>query len=168
MIWREAMAQLRQLNNDMWNGVRFFLTINGVIIVAIYTIAFPFSSLNNVYFILTLAVFGFVLTIIAFFILRKQRDYYIDMLQTKTLLEKELKFYEIKIDNIHLSFPWNVEKEFIDKMIKNDNWKTEQRWRIGTISHLLMLTYLFVFIIYSIIIICIICCIICSAITTPH
>ena len=167
MIWREAMAQLRQLNNDMWNGVRFFLTINGVIIVAIYTIAFSFSSLNNLYFILPLAVIGFVLTIISFFILRKQRDYYINMLKTKTLLEKDLGLCEI-IDDIYLSFPWNIEKKFIDEMIKNDNWKTEHRWRIGTISHLLMLTYLFVFIIYSIIIICIICCIICSAITTPH
>lgn len=37
-LWREAMAELRQLHGDVWNGVRFFLTINGIIIAAIFAV----------------------------------------------------------------------------------------------------------------------------------
>ena len=38
-LWKESLANLRQLHGDIWNGVRFFLTINGIIVAAI--IALP-------------------------------------------------------------------------------------------------------------------------------
>ena len=38
-LWREAMAQLRQIHGDVWNGVRFFLTVNGIVIAAAFGIA---------------------------------------------------------------------------------------------------------------------------------
>lgn len=37
-LWQEAMAQVRELHGDVWNGVQFFLSVNGIILAAILAI----------------------------------------------------------------------------------------------------------------------------------
>jgi hypothetical protein len=90
-LWREAMAQLRQLHGDVWNGVRFFLTVNGIVIAA----AFGISKLQDKdvltgVLIASLAAVGIIVTLIARTILAKHRDYYLGILIRKTLIEREL------------------------------------------------------------------------------
>jgi len=50
--------------------------------------------------IVILAIIGLFLTLIAISILGKQRGYYLEMLLRKTLLEKELGFYDVHIHGV--------------------------------------------------------------------
>jgi hypothetical protein len=76
------------------------------------------------------------------------------MLLLKTLLEKELGFYEPDFQGIDLSFPWKVERKSVDKALKEpDKWLISQRWRRGTISRMLWMTYWFFIVLYGIAII---------------
>ncbi|ODS36626.1 hypothetical protein BEH94_11590 [Candidatus Altiarchaeales archaeon WOR_SM1_SCG] len=148
-LWREAMTQLRQLHNDVWNGVRFFLTLNSILIAAIFGLYNLNGDIHKDFFIFIIACIGLLLTIIAINILEKHRNYYLDMLLRKTLLERELGLYSSKISGIDLSFSWNIPEEFIDQIVKNpDEWKNEQRWRCKTISWLLRISYWIFIIIY--------------------
>jgi len=141
-LWREAMAQIRQLHGDVWNGVRFFLTVNGIIVAAIIAIFRLDRTLPMGIIIAILAIIGLFLTLIAINILGKHREYYLGMLLRKTLLEKELGYYDVHIRGVDLSFPWSVDVQYIDDMALDPNkWKKEQRFRKGTISRLLWLTY---------------------------
>jgi len=160
-LWREAMAELRQLHGDVWNGVRFFLTVNGIIVAAIFAVfAHYLTSQADVKApilagtIVILAGIGLFLTVIAVRILRKHRDYYLSILLLKTFLEKELGFYELDFQGINLSFPWKVDEEFVQKALKRpDKWMTSQRWRRGTISRILWMTYWFFIVLYVVAII---------------
>jgi hypothetical protein len=141
-LWREAMAQIRQLHGDVWNGVRFFLTVNGIIVAAILAIFRLNWSLATGIIIAVMASIGLFLTLIAKSILGKHREYYLGMLLRKTLLEKELGFYDMRLHGVDLSFPWNVDRRYVPEMIeKPDKWTNEQKFRKGTISRLLWLTY---------------------------
>jgi hypothetical protein len=160
-LWREAMAELRQLHGDVWNGVRFFLTVNGIIIAAIFAVFARYWTPQGdekshilAGTIVILSGIGLFLTVIAVRILKKHRDYYLNMLLLKTLLEKELGFYEPDFQGIDLSFPWKVEHKSVDKALKEpDKWITSQRWRRGTISRMLWMTYWFFIALYGVAII---------------
>jgi hypothetical protein len=142
-LWREAMAQLRQLHGDVWNGGRFFLTVNGIVIAATFGIAKiqDKDALTGV-MIASLAVVGLIVMFIARSILAKHRDYYLAMLLRKTLIEREFGFYDQDLAGIHMSFPWNVDKQFLDCLASNPSqWLSEQKRRRGTITRLLFLVY---------------------------
>ena len=90
-IWREAMTQLRQLHSDVWNGVRFFLTLNGIIIAAF--VAFIKEHLTQPTTwswlpVVFLPTFGLLITLIAKQILKKHRDHYLNMLLTRIIHKK--------------------------------------------------------------------------------
>jgi hypothetical protein len=140
-VWREAMAQLRQLHGDVWNGVRFFLTVNGIIVAAIFALYRIEGGTVTGVIISVLAGLGLFLTAVADRILAKHRQYYLEMLLRKTLLEKELGFYESNIAGVDLSFPWKVDAKDLDEIRDSEKWKTDQSWRPGTISRLLKVTY---------------------------
>jgi hypothetical protein len=38
-IWRESINNLRTLHNDVWNGVRFFLTLNAIYLAGMSALA---------------------------------------------------------------------------------------------------------------------------------
>ena len=168
-LWREAMAQLRQLHGDVWNGVRFFLTVNGIIIAALFAVVTRY--LTNKASVKTpmligmvgiVAVGGLLLTIIAVKILKKHRAYYLNMLLVKTLLEKELGFYEVNYQGIELAFPWKMDKKYINTELQRpDKWMVDQMWQSGTISRLLWLTYWSFIVLYAVIIIGSVMCINC-------
>jgi hypothetical protein len=164
-LWREAMVQLRQLHGDVWNGVRFFLTVNGIIIAAIFAILARYLTSDTcrtgilVGVVIILSSVGVFLSIIAIKILKKHRDYYLNILLLKTLLEKTLGFSKMDFQGIDLSFPWKVEKKYVDKALENPKeWITKHRWHPGTISRLLWITYWFFMALYVLIIIVVIEC----------
>jgi len=141
-IWREAMMNIRQLHGDVWNGVRFFLTLNSIVfaaMIAIFTI--PWDILNGAA-VCVLASVGLFFCFIGMKILTGHRQYYLDMLMRKTLIENDLGFYDLKLNSIDLSFPWKVDEEYLESMFKDlKGWKNKQMWRSGTISRYLLMSY---------------------------
>lgn len=148
-LWREAMAQLRQLSTDVWNGVRFFLTINGIMLAATFAVlSFDRTPLTD-YIIVILVCIGLSLTLIAMIILSRQRNNYLDMLIRKTFMEKEFGFYDVSLHNVNLSFPWSISKDYIATVTANpDKWKNEHRFRKSTISRWLWIVYWVFFVLY--------------------
>ena len=142
-LWREAMTQLRQLHSDVWNGVRFFLTVNGVLIAGMSALAKTAGGTTaTAILIITLATFGVLVTLVARSILEKHRRYYLQMLVRKTFIEKELGFWDFTINGQTLAFPWRADAEHHESLQKDVcSWIESQRWRPGTISRLLFHVY---------------------------
>lgn len=152
-LWREAMAQTRQMHNDVWNGVRFFLTVNGVLMAAIFTMAkiekkgFLAGGLLG-----ALALVGLVFATVALKILTKQRRYYTEMLLRKTLVEKELGFYNILLSGHDLTFPWKVDQQYVSDLTDDpQRWLDRHQRRKKSISRLIFQVYYGVIVIYGII-----------------
>ncbi len=144
-IWREAMSQLRQLHGDVWNGVRFFLTLNTILFAGMAALARELTGGGSIVaacVIGLLAVAGCLATLIARGILSDHRRYYVGMLVLKTLIEKELKFYEVKLAGVDLCFPWNVESQHLEALQRDPTgWRCDHQWRPGTISRKLRHVY---------------------------
>lgn len=153
-VWREAMAQLRQMHNDVWNGVRFFLTLNGFIVAAIFAIFNLETILLTDVAILILAGFGLFITITARSILKQHRIFYLDMLIRKTLLEEKLGFDEPHLYGTDVCFRWKVDKGDIER-IKEDPGKyiRDQIWKGGGITRTLRRTYWPIMILHGVVLI---------------
>ena len=154
-VWREAMTQMRQLHNDVWNGVRFFLTVISVLIAGIFATAKD-AKANAIAGALLgiLALLGIAFSIVALTILKKHRHFYTEMLLRKTFLERELGFYETEISGYDLSFPWKVDRQFVPHLVSDpDQWVTEHRFRKGTVSRLLLHVYCGVIALFAVVIV---------------
>jgi hypothetical protein len=147
-FWRETLTNLRQLHNDIWNGVRFFLTINGIVFAGFAALL---RSTNHDYvqavMLFLLLAIGIFLTIQARAILERHRSYYLDMLIRKTLIEKQLKFYDFSLyrdEKLHidLSFPWQVDQRYLTEFISDiAKWRSEQEKRPKLITTRLFRIY---------------------------
>lgn len=148
-FWRETLSNLRQLHNDIWNGVRFFLTVNGIVVAGFA--ALLRSSANDylqAFMLLLLLIVGTFLTVQARSILLKHRGYYLGMLIRKTLIEKQLGFYDFVLSkspegqSVDLSFPWQVDRKFLPEFIRDiEKWRSEQEQRPGLITTALFRIY---------------------------
>lgn len=156
-LWSELMAQFRQVHSDTWNGVRFFLAINVVILASIFTIISGSLTPKLSLIVALLALIGLGGTVTALRIFSRHRKYYISILLRKTLIEKEMGFYDTCLSETDLSFPWKVDREYVESLCENPKkWLSDQKWRKGTISRMLKGTYQFVGFIYVIILIVIV------------
>jgi hypothetical protein len=148
-FWREALSNLRQLHNDIWNGVRFFLTVNGIVIAGFAALLrSPDHDYVQAGMLLLLLATGIFLTIQARSILVRHRGYYLGMLIRKTLIEKQLGFYDFLLSEdledprIDLSFPWQVDHQFLSEFSRDiAKWHSEQEKRPGLITTTLFRIY---------------------------
>lgn len=148
-FWREALSNLRQLHNDIWNGVRFFLTVNGIVIAGFAALLrSPDHDYVQAGMLLLLLATGIFLTMQARSILVRHRSYYLGMLIRKTLIEKQLGFYDFLLSEdsehlrIDLSFPWQVDHQFLSEFSKDiAKWRSEQEKRPGLITTTLFRIY---------------------------
>jgi hypothetical protein len=127
--------------------------VNGILIAAMFAMA-TVARGNPIAGILLglLPLIGIAFSLIAFKIFEKHRDFYTEMLLRKTLLERELGFYETAVLGHDLSFPWKVEQQFIAGLADDpDQWLIEQRFRKGTASSLLRYVYFGVTAIFAIV-----------------
>lgn len=152
-LYRIFVEQTRQLHSDVWNGVRFFLTINAIIIAAMAALYASITDTGEVLWLeMALAVIGILFTLVGMFILSRHRDYYLDGLMRKTLLEYTLGLYEQVIAEIDLVLPWSVPKKYVEQELLRDPkaWKKKHKWRPGTISRKLRFAYMLFLAIYVI------------------
>lgn len=148
-FWKEALSQLRKLSGDFWNGIMFFLGLNGILISAMALIFVSETPPKNVLLIIKLASIGIVLSLAALMIITRQRKYYVEMLRIKTLIEDDLGFYEIELSGIDLSFPWKVPKEKLDSFKQDPgHWLKCQMWRKWSVAHVLFCVCLLIVIVH--------------------
>jgi len=151
-IWREAMAQLRRLSDDIWNGIRFFFTLNAALIAGeLAFIKDAHSHPLNAIVLAVLAFLGLMITSFARMILTKQRNHYSNMLARKTMIEKAVGFDEFRISSINLSFPWSIDTAEVESVETNvDQWVEDHRRKKGSITRRLYLVYDFLIVAYAV------------------
>ncbi|MBC6952526.1 hypothetical protein DWB58_31840 [candidate division KSB1 bacterium] len=154
-IWREAMASLRALSGDVWNGVRFFLTVNAAVLAGI--IAFARAEVEKPQFVTAvslafLSVIGIAVTLLARGIFFRQRSYYAQMLARKVLLDKELGFRDRRVGSLDLSFPWSVDDDSLSQLQGDpDAWIKGQLRPKSSIRRRLSQTYGGLLVVYTIV-----------------
>ncbi|MFH1373211.1 MAG: hypothetical protein ABII79_05395 [bacterium] len=149
-LWREAMANLRQLHSDVWNGVRFFWSINVVIITGMFVISHQEWATRVEIELVLLCILGFALAYQGRRVFLQHRHYYLQMLLRKTLIEDKLSFYTTKLYNTDLSFPWRVPSDHLESLRKEpENWEESQKLRRGTISRRLHIVYVVIQVLYA-------------------
>jgi hypothetical protein len=149
-IWREYISQLRHLSDDVLRGMKLFLAMNGVVLVLVVVAAGNHAGL----LVFVLGVLGILLTLVARYILKRNRIYYLQMLMKKTLLEKELGFYDVKFSGaeVDLALPWRLTPEAITTIKENpDKWVEVQVRGPGTIVRWLFVIYEMVIGLYGLI-----------------
>lgn len=157
-IWREAMANLRQLHGDVWNGVTFFLTVNAVLVAALATLygtwlaRGPVAPSGPLWIMLFLSAIGLLFTWQAMLILSRHREYYLSMQLLKSLIEKDLGFYEMMMGQTDLSFPSKVAAEHLPRLYgEPTEWLRDRKWRLTSITARLHLVYWGVVVIHVVI-----------------
>ncbi len=134
--------------------MQFFLTVNAIIIAAIFTIfqldktAFDIRAVIAIGF---LSLVGITLTAMALRILHGHREFYLGVLVRKSLLEKELGFYDTTIRGVDLSLPWSIASQDLAELIQDPSgWQRRWLWR-GKVTPFLRYTYLVIIAIYVLI-----------------
>lgn len=139
------MAHLRHLSDDVWKGLKLFLILNAFFAISIVALLNrrPLSHPTAV-LLAVLAAGGIFLTLTARYILKRHRIYYLQMLAKKSLLEKELGFYQTKFDGsaTDLSFPWRLSPEVVAEIQQNfEAWIEKSIRARGTMARAQFLIY---------------------------
>ena len=144
-IWREALTHLRHLSDDVWNGLKIFLTSNGFIFVAIMLLAVRARAGGSAaVLVAALSVCGIALTLAARYIFKRHRIYYLQMLAKKSLLEEDLGFYRARFvgSPTDLAFPWRLTPEVVAEIRKDpEPWIQKSIRGPGTIARVQFLIY---------------------------
>jgi hypothetical protein len=121
-LWREAMAHLRHLSDDLWKGMRLFLPLNGLLLAMIVALlAFQAPSRRRMILVILISIIGILLTLAARYLLKRHRIYYLQMLAKKSLLDEGLGLYQAKFagSETDLVLPWRLSPEVVAE-IKSD------------------------------------------------
>lgn len=156
-LWREILYQLRQLSTDVWNGVRFFVTVNVVILGGMAAVANQQPrGWATAILLVSLTLLGSLFTLVARAILEKQREYYLQVLVKKVLFEEEVGLYDVTLSGvgIDLSLPWTIGREEV-QAIKADHsrWRSARKRARGTITRHLFHVYEGMLVVYGLVLV---------------
>jgi len=144
-IWREALAHLRHLSDDVWKGLILFLALNAVLLVIIIGLLVLLPLNKGIGFLLAVvSASGALLTVAARYILKRHRIYYLQMLAKKSLIEDEYGFYKTKIAGTEsdLAFPWRLTPQVVGEIKQNSEaWIQKSIRAKGTIARVQFLIY---------------------------
>jgi hypothetical protein len=152
-LWQEALAQLRWMHSSLWKGVTFFLTMNGILLAGIFGLAsLQHKECLTGVMIVSLAIAGMLVTWVAHAVLTSHRKFYLSILLRKTLIERELGFYDQLSAGVDMSLPPSVREDFLDELASRpDTWRSEQQRAHGTITKRLFLVHEGLFCIHALI-----------------
>ena len=131
-IWRESLAQLRYLGDEVWKRFQLFLWLD-LILFLLAASAWRRSVGGS----FCLVVVALVIACIGRYILQRNRIYYLQMLARKSLLEEELGFYDKKFagTEVDLAFPWRLAPQVVLEIKKDlDAWVQKSIRASGTIA----------------------------------
>jgi hypothetical protein len=144
-VWREAMAQLRHLSDDLFKSVKFFSSLNAALLMAVtFFIGFEAPGAKPAWLYVGISILGIALTLGARFLLRRHRIYYLEMLARKSLLEMEFGFYDRKFSGTEIDFalPWRLKPEVVREIAKDlDGWVQKSIRSKGTMVRLYFWLY---------------------------
>jgi hypothetical protein len=153
-LWKEAMIQTRNLSENFWRTITFFITVHGAMLAGFIVILGghdrDWPSPWRWLLAAALGAIGASLSSTTNVIFERHREHYLKMLEVKTLLEDKIGFYSCKpfpgCAKKDLTFQWRVEEiqAFRDDLI---DWEEKARWRSGSSSAALkrMLTLISLF-----------------------
>jgi hypothetical protein len=154
-LWRESMAHLRHLSDDVWGGLKLFLSLDGFVLSSIGVLAWVGPANNTTaLFLAMLAALGTFLTLTARYILKRHRVYYLQMLAKKSLLETEFGFYgrTFSDSKTDLAFPWRLTPEVVVEIKQDlDAWVQKSIRGRGTIARWQFLIYETLLVLYALI-----------------
>jgi hypothetical protein len=156
-IWREALAHLRHLSDDVWKGFRLFLALNGFVLTLL-SVRFSLGSWSGskAAQVCALCLSGIAITLAARYLLKRHRIYYLQMLAKKSLIEMDLGLYgkNLKGSQTDLAFPWRLTPEVVREIQKDfDAWVKKSVRSKGTIARVQFWFYEALIGIYALIII---------------
>lgn len=146
-MWREALAQLRHLSNDVWRGLALFMSLDALLVglsILLLQSGHAFPSVRPCVVLAVISVLGLGLTFSGRFILQRHRVYYLQMLAKKSLLESDLGFYEsrFKDSSADLAFPWRLAPEVVAEIRRDpEAWVRKSMRGPGTIARYQFLIY---------------------------
>jgi hypothetical protein len=156
-FYKLLVEQSKQVHNDVWNGVRFFLTLNTIVMASIGVgviakfdtlLTDPLALIRLCWTTLPLSIIGALITgVVAIPILYMQRRHYLECQIKKSIIERALHLTsEIEIEKLHidLSLPWTIANEQWEELINKGkvDWINNIRFAKGTISRRLILVYI--------------------------
>ncbi|MEO5804568.1 MAG: hypothetical protein ABIR24_13660 [Verrucomicrobiota bacterium] len=131
-IWRESLAHLRHLSDEVWKRFQFFLWFD----LALFVFALGIWRYSKrLSFLLFLAAFS--VAVIGRYVLKRNRIYYLQMLARKSLLEEEFGFYASKFSGteIDYAFPWRLAPGVVSEIKMDlDSWVKKSLRAQGTIA----------------------------------
>lgn len=131
-IWRESLAHLRYLSDEVWKRFQLFLWLD--LILFLLAASAWRHSIGGCLFLI-LGALG--VACVGRYILKRNRIYYLQMLAKKSLLEDELGFYTTKFSSteIDLAFPWRLAPEVVSEIKKDlEAWVKKSMRAQGTIA----------------------------------
>ncbi len=143
-IWRESVAHLRYLNDEVWKRFQFFVWVDFALLFATISALSTRSNKTGALVALVFAVLGILITASAHYILKRNRIYYLQMLLKKTLLEKEAGYYSFKFSgtDTDLALPWRLTPEVAEELKSNpEEWVQKSVEPPGTIARHLFRIY---------------------------
>jgi len=138
-IWRESLAHLRHLSDEVWKRFQLFLWLD--LIFFLLAASIWRNSLGGCAFLILLAL---SIAFIGRYILQRNRIYYLHMLAKKSLLEDELGLYATKLSGTEtdLAFPWRLTPEVVSEIKKDFNaWVGKSIRPAGSIARWLFIIY---------------------------
>lgn len=151
-LWQEVFTETRRLHEDIWSGLRYFLTANGILFAATVSVSAgnPTSSKNLS--ILLLCSAGLGLSILATRILYYQRKNYLRVRHAKTRLEYKLGFFDKDFEQSGIAFPLIFPRD-VDSVLSQsaEAWVMSQMWQKGSISRALRSVYVICAVFYALV-----------------
>jgi hypothetical protein len=138
-IWRESLAHLRHLSDEVWKRFQLFLWLD-----LIFFLLAAGAWRNSIGGCTFLVLFALGIAFIGRYVLRRNRIYYLQMLAKKSLLEDELGLYATKISGTEtdLAFPWRLAPEVVSEIKRDfDAWVQKSVRPAGSIARWLFIIY---------------------------
>jgi hypothetical protein len=142
-IWRDTLAQQRQLSSDVWHGVMYFVALNGVLVAGGVTLVRSEKrDLITGWVLLGLVILGLVVVCLAKRLMKGQRDYYLEVLFKKAIIERSLGFYAVGPSAINLALPRNMTRHHLEAAEQDFSaWQRSRRYAAGTVTRDLKRVY---------------------------
>jgi hypothetical protein len=149
-VWGQTLAHVRDSYNAVWSTIRLFFTVEGLVVTVMGLVGRQAEYVQDGLAVGAMALIGLSITGVGLCLLHMQWATYTGALLRKTLIEKELGFYDVRVGGIDLSLPWKVEARdgTLEGLLRDPQVWYHRHERRNVQLLLLTLLYLIVMVVY--------------------